>query len=58
MDELPEYMKFCYEALLDVYTETEQELASEGRSYRIDYAREAVIKPQFFVYIIVNPKSY
>ena len=48
MDELPEYMKFCYEALLDVYAEIEQELlASEGRLYRIDYAREAVIMPQF-----------
>ncbi|KAK9938417.1 hypothetical protein M0R45_015158 [Rubus argutus] len=44
MDELPEYMKFCYEALLDVYAEIEQELASEGRLYRINYAREAMKK--------------
>lgn len=43
MDVLPEYMKFCYEALLDVYAEAEQGLASEGKSYRIDYAKEAVI---------------
>ncbi|XP_062011925.1 (-)-germacrene D synthase-like [Rosa rugosa] len=42
MDELPEYMKVCYEALLDVYADTEQQLASEGRLYRIDYAKEAM----------------
>nr|XP_011458432.1 PREDICTED: (-)-germacrene D synthase-like isoform X2 [Fragaria vesca subsp. vesca]XP_011458435.1 PREDICTED: (-)-germacrene D synthase-like isoform X2 [Fragaria vesca subsp. vesca] len=42
MDVLPEYMKFCYEALLDVYAEAEQGLASEGKSYRIDYAKEAM----------------
>ncbi|XP_050369625.1 (-)-germacrene D synthase-like [Argentina anserina] len=42
MDELPEYMKVAYEALLDVYAEAEQELASEGESYHIDYAKEAM----------------
>ncbi|XP_062015838.1 (-)-germacrene D synthase-like [Rosa rugosa] len=42
MDELPEYMKVCYEALLDVYAETEQELANKGQLYRINYAKEAL----------------
>ncbi|PRQ54464.1 putative lyase [Rosa chinensis] len=42
MDSLPDYMKVCYEALLNVYTEIEDELAKEGNSYRINYAIEAV----------------
>ncbi|XP_050371714.1 (-)-germacrene D synthase-like isoform X2 [Argentina anserina] len=42
MDALPNYMKVCYKALLDVYTEVEVELAKEGKLYRIHYAREAM----------------
>ena len=32
----------CYQALLDVYSEIEEEMAKEGRSYRVYYAKEAV----------------
>lgn len=42
MDQLPEYMKVAYTALLDVYTEIEENMINEGRSYRVFYAKEAV----------------
>ncbi|KAJ7948512.1 Sesquiterpene synthase [Quillaja saponaria] len=41
-DQLPEYMQICYEAPLNFFGEIEQELEKEGRSYRIDYAKEAM----------------
>ncbi|XP_059428060.1 (-)-germacrene D synthase-like isoform X2 [Corylus avellana] len=41
VDQLPEYMKVCYRALLDVYSEMDQKIG-EGRSYRARYAREAM----------------
>jgi hypothetical protein len=40
-EQLPEYMKVCYQALLDIYSEMDQKIG-EGRSYHIKYAREAV----------------
>nr|WBW04474.1 terpene synthase [Ficus esquiroliana] len=43
IDQLPEYMKVCYKALLDVYSEIEEKLSSEdGKLYRLDYAKEAM----------------
>ncbi|KAK7312993.1 hypothetical protein VNO77_37305 [Canavalia gladiata] len=36
---LPEYMKFCYQALLDVFKEIEQEMDKEGRSFCTIYAK-------------------
>uniref|UniRef100_A0A6M2EUJ3 Isoprene synthase, chloroplastic n=1 Tax=Populus davidiana TaxID=266767 RepID=A0A6M2EUJ3_9ROSI len=44
IDHLPEYMKFFYKQLLDVYKEIETGLAEQGRSYRVDYAKEAMKK--------------
>ena len=41
MDQLPDYMKISYKALLDVYEEMKQ-LLPEGRHYRVEYARKAV----------------
>uniref|UniRef100_A0A2N9HR11 Terpene synthase N-terminal domain-containing protein n=1 Tax=Fagus sylvatica TaxID=28930 RepID=A0A2N9HR11_FAGSY len=41
IDQLPEYMKVCYRALLDVYYEMEEKLGEE-RSYRVRYAIEAM----------------
>ncbi|KAF3456000.1 hypothetical protein FNV43_RR00643 [Rhamnella rubrinervis] len=35
-----EYMKYCYQALLDVYEEIEQLMTKEGRSYSVYYAKE------------------
>ncbi|KAL5546812.1 hypothetical protein UlMin_006499 [Ulmus minor] len=40
IDQLPEYMKFFYKALLDVYSEIEEELRNNGNLYRLDYAKE------------------
>ncbi|KAF8391453.1 hypothetical protein HHK36_023758 [Tetracentron sinense] len=40
IDQLPEYMKVCYSALLDIYDEMEEEMTKEGRSYRVNYAKE------------------
>ncbi|KAL6202272.1 hypothetical protein ACLB2K_025980 [Fragaria x ananassa] len=42
MDPLPEYMKLCYQALLDLYTEIEEKLLDEGNSYAIYHARESM----------------
>ncbi|KAE8706538.1 (+)-delta-cadinene synthase isozyme XC14 [Hibiscus syriacus] len=44
MDQLPEYMKISYKALLDVYEEMEQLLTDQGRQYRVEYARKAMIR--------------
>ncbi|KAJ9671958.1 hypothetical protein PVL29_025552 [Vitis rotundifolia] len=42
LDQLPEYMRVCYQALLYVYSEIEEEMAKEGRSYQLYYAKEAM----------------
>ncbi|KAJ1441934.1 Terpenoid cyclases/protein prenyltransferase alpha-alpha toroid [Sesbania bispinosa] len=44
MDFLPEYMKFCYNPLLDVYEEIEQEMAKEGRAFCVIYAKMEMIR--------------
>lgn len=38
IDALPEYMKFIFKTLIGVYSEAEEELSKEGRSYSIQYA--------------------
>ncbi|KAJ9135131.1 hypothetical protein P3X46_032345 [Hevea brasiliensis] len=43
-DELPEYMKEIYQALLGVYSSYEQEMAKEGRSDCIFHVKEAMKK--------------
>ncbi|GAB4850253.1 hypothetical protein Ancab_029549, partial [Ancistrocladus abbreviatus] len=42
IDTLPLYMKLCYQALLDVYGEMEEEMSKEGKTYRVHHAREAM----------------
>ncbi|KAG6634539.1 hypothetical protein CIPAW_12G125300 [Carya illinoinensis] len=42
IDQLPQYMKLIYKALLDVYEEIEEEMSKEGRLYRVNYAKEAL----------------
>ena len=42
IDQIPEYMKLCYKALLDVYEEIEDEMSKEGRSYLVYFATDAV----------------
>ncbi|CAK8577224.1 unnamed protein product [Lathyrus sativus] len=44
MDFLPEYMKFCYKALLDVYEEIEQEMVKEGRVFCVNYVKNEMIR--------------
>ncbi|PIN02387.1 Vetispiradiene synthase [Handroanthus impetiginosus] len=39
MDKLPDYMKICYKALLDLYDQYEEELRQYGRSFAIHYAK-------------------
>ncbi|KAK7824433.1 (-)-germacrene d synthase [Quercus suber] len=41
VDQIPEYMKLCYKALLDVYEEIEDEMSKEGRSYLVYFATNA-----------------
>ncbi|XP_077223186.1 putative terpene synthase 2 isoform X2 [Tasmannia lanceolata] len=40
--QLPKYMKVCYLALLSNVKEIEEELAADGKSYRVPYVIEAV----------------
>ncbi|KAJ6874840.1 valencene synthase-like [Populus alba x Populus x berolinensis] len=42
MHQLPDYMKICYEALLNVYSEIEEKVAKEGWSYRVHFGKEAM----------------
>ncbi|KAA3452987.1 (+)-delta-cadinene synthase isozyme XC1-like [Gossypium australe] len=44
IDQLPEYMKLSYKALLDVYEEMEQLVAEHGRQYHVEYAKNAMIR--------------
>ncbi|KAL3508575.1 hypothetical protein ACH5RR_027976, partial [Cinchona calisaya] len=44
MDQLPSYMKHCYQALLDVYCEMEEELAKAGLSDHVNYAKSGLTK--------------
>ncbi|KAK7262674.1 hypothetical protein RJT34_30249 [Clitoria ternatea] len=44
LDDLPEYMKVCYKALLDVYEETEQEMIKKGKAYYVKYAKKEMKK--------------
>ncbi|XP_048320648.2 (-)-germacrene D synthase-like [Ziziphus jujuba] len=44
MDQLPNYMRYCYEELLNVYKEIEEVMTKEGREYRVDYAIEEMKK--------------
>ncbi|KAI4356604.1 hypothetical protein L6164_000615 [Bauhinia variegata] len=40
MDFLPEYMRVCFQAVLDVYEEIGQEMTKEGRAFCVDYAKD------------------
>ncbi|KAM5585786.1 (-)-alpha-pinene synthase [Rosa sericea] len=42
MDDLPDYMQIFYSALLNVVSEIEEEMAKEGRSYRVYYVKESL----------------
>lgn len=43
LDQLPEYMRHCYQAILYAFAEAKEEIAKAGRtSYGIDYAINAV----------------
>ncbi|XP_011100634.1 germacrene-D synthase-like [Sesamum indicum] len=44
LEQLPSYMRICYEALSDVYIEIENELEKTGESYRVQYAKEEMKK--------------
>ncbi|KAK8489707.1 hypothetical protein V6N11_014355 [Hibiscus sabdariffa] len=41
-DRLPKYMQFFYKALLDLYEEMEKVMTKQGKSYRVQYAKEAM----------------
>ncbi|KAG2677979.1 hypothetical protein I3760_12G121600 [Carya illinoinensis] len=51
IDQLPQYMKLIYKALLGVYEEIEEEMSKEGRFYRVYYAKEE-IKNQVQAYFV------
>ncbi|CAL5439967.1 unnamed protein product [Camellia sinensis] len=41
MDELPDYMKAFYRALLNVYDEVDRDLAKQGRAYGVYHSKDA-----------------
>ncbi|XP_034679562.1 (-)-germacrene D synthase-like [Vitis riparia] len=51
IDQLPDYMKVCYQALLDVYEEMEEEMTKQGKLYRVHYA-QAALKRQVQAYLL------
>ncbi|GLU23523.1 hypothetical protein SLE2022_395210 [Rubroshorea leprosula] len=42
IDQLPNYMKLAYQALLDLYSAIEGEVAKEGRQYAAHYGKESM----------------
>ncbi|XVF04022.1 hypothetical protein REPUB_Repub05bG0044700 [Reevesia pubescens] len=44
IDQLPDYMKVCYREMLNVYKEMEDLMAKQGKSYRVQFAKEAMKK--------------
>ncbi|CAL5405703.1 unnamed protein product [Camellia sinensis] len=42
IDQLPEYMNPCYQALLDVYNMIDEEMFRKGTSYLVHYAKSAI----------------
>ncbi|KAL4312656.1 hypothetical protein GQ457_01G005450 [Hibiscus cannabinus] len=42
LDRLPTYMQFFYKALLDLYEEMEEVMIEQGKSYRVQHAKEAM----------------
>ncbi|KAM3744343.1 hypothetical protein ACB098_06G046000 [Castanea mollissima] len=42
IDQLPDYMQIFYRALLGVFEAADEELAKQGRSYRVSYAKDAM----------------
>ncbi|XP_058219951.1 (-)-germacrene D synthase-like isoform X2 [Rhododendron vialii] len=50
-DQLPDYIKHFYQKILDTYNMIEDEMAKQGRSYRVEYAKSA-LKDMVRVYLI------
>ncbi|KAE9458116.1 hypothetical protein C3L33_09982, partial [Rhododendron williamsianum] len=42
LDQLPDYMKVVYQAVLDAYNMIDEEMVKQGKSYAINYAKFAV----------------
>ncbi|KAH7860029.1 hypothetical protein Vadar_008332 [Vaccinium darrowii] len=42
LNQLPDYMKLVYQKLLDTYNMFDDEMAKQGRSYRVEYAKLAM----------------
>jgi len=51
--DLPEYMKLCYKALLDIFEETEQELRNQGKENFVKYAKNEVWLIFFFFKLLL-----
>ncbi|KAG6685680.1 hypothetical protein I3842_12G124000 [Carya illinoinensis] len=51
IDQLPQYMKLIYKALLGVYEEIEEEMSKEGKFYHVYYTKEE-LKNQVQAYFV------
>jgi hypothetical protein len=59
IDGLPDYLKACYIALLDLSHEIEGELAGQDKSYAVHHYNEMVRQPPFLIiYRCTNCKLY
>ncbi|KAI4356606.1 hypothetical protein L6164_000616 [Bauhinia variegata] len=64
MDFLPEYMRICYQAVLDVFEEIELETTKEGRIFCVNYAKDELYPSlawdpwleDIFKWLTSNPK--
>lgn len=54
IDQLPDYIKVHFCTLLDAVEKFEEELAREGKSYRISYLKEAVRSKTLLLYLITK----
>lgn len=54
VDTLPEYMKLIYRTLLDAFNEIEEDMAKQGRSHCVRYAKEAVCTSSLFFFFPLN----
>lgn len=43
MDQLPDYMQFCYKTTLECFDEFEKNMSKKGMLYTVDYLKESVL---------------
>ena len=47
-------MRYCYQALLDIYEEIEKDMIKEERAFSVTYAKDEVIKTPNYFYTCIS----